>query len=215
MSCKRYIRDHSQTSLHGVLPARLNSRRMFRPSTAAYLFFIISASAQSVINSGQGFAIEYYDIKNPHVCDWSYDTANQGNVACNHMNGLSLNKIDFNYLFAMNNTLFHTILSLYCGKKVVVSVNGKLSNLPLFIGDGWGRCSMGPSTSRTWNSNAAPGIDLSHEVLEALSGDACHVGHVEISWEVFDEQVHEFDSGTSSNAEIATAQLSPSPGTPT
>ena len=119
------------------------------------------------------------------------------------------------YLVAMNNTLLHTNLSLYCGKKVVVSVNGKPSILPLFIGDGCGRCSMGPLTSRTWNSNAAPGIDLSHEVLQALSGEACHSGQVEISWEIFDEHVYEFDAGTSSNAEIATAELSPSSGTPT
>lgn len=188
---------------------------MFGPSTAAYLFFIISASAQSVINSGQGFATEYYDIKDPHVCGWSYDTGNQGNVACNPLYGLSLNKINSNYLVAMNNTLLHTNLSLYCGKKVVVSFNGKPSSLPLFIGDGCERCSMGSSVSRIWNPTAAPGIDLSHEVLQALSGDACHAGHVEISWEVFDEQVYEFDAGTSNNVEIATAQLSPSSGTPT
>ncbi|CAG8285738.1 unnamed protein product [Penicillium salamii] len=182
---------------------------MFELSIVACLLSVIGASTQSVIYSGQGFATEYYDVKDPHVCGWSYDSMNQGNVACNPTIGLSLEKIDSNHLVAMNNTLLHTDLSLYCGKKVVVSVNGKPSSLPLFIGDGCGRCSSGPSTSRTWNPSAAPGIDLSHEVLQELSRDACHAGHVEISWEVFDEQVYEFDALTSSTAEVTIALPSP------
>ena len=102
---------------------------------------------------------------------------------------LSLSEIGSNYLVAMNNTLLHTNLLLYCGKKLVVSVNGQASSLPLFIGDGCGRCSIGASTNTTWDP-AAPGIDLSHEALQALSGDACIAGHAEISWEVFDEEMY-------------------------
>ena len=193
----------------------VSSTTMSKRFIAIFLLSTVGAVAQSVIYNGQGFATEYYNLDNPHVCNYSYDSMNEGYVSCSPMKALSLNEINSSYVVAMNNTLLHTDLSLYCGKKVVVSVNGKPSSLPFFVGDGCGRCSLGPSTSQTWDPQAAPGIDLSHDALQALSGNACQAGHVEISWEVLDEQVYQFNIGILTDTAATSFRPSPSPGTPT
>ncbi|KAF4772428.1 hypothetical protein HAV15_001998 [Penicillium sp. str.  len=57
----------------------------------------------------------------------------------------------------MNNTQPGTAPSVYCGKRVVVSVNGQQSDLQLFIGDGCQR-GVGSSLSDIWDAEGAPAL---------------------------------------------------------
>jgi hypothetical protein len=52
----------------------------------------------------------------------------------------------------MNNTQPSADVSLYCGKKVIVSVNGQLSDMPLFIGDGCECCGTGSAAATSWDA---------------------------------------------------------------
>lgn len=145
-----------------------------------------------VLQKGKGFGTYYYDVERPYSCETNLTLQNGGFVHC-ESNPLPLTAINSNYLVAMNNTQLNGEMSLYCGKKVVVTVDGLESRLPLFIGDGCQRCSKNYSSGPMWNANGAPGLDFSYSVLNELSqGAACHNGHVEISWEILDEDVYDF-----------------------
>lgn len=160
---------------------------------AAGLF--VGALSQSTIYSGDGFGTYYYDVQDVDACGTSFSNQNLGDVECNQQTGLTLDDINSNYIVAMNNTQLTSDPSLYCGKKVVVTVNGEASDLPLFIGDGCQRCGTGSSDSDTWNAEGAPGLDFSYSVLNELSGgDACNDGHIDISWEIVDETLYNFDT---------------------
>ncbi|KAJ5117570.1 NACHT nucleoside triphosphatase [Penicillium atrosanguineum] len=103
-----------------------------------------------------------------------------------------------NYVVAMNNTQLGENPSLYCGKKVIVSINGQRSDMALFIGDGCQRCGVGSSLSTIWNAEGAPGLDFSYTVLSKLSeGSACSDGHIAVSWEILDESIYDFDDSSS------------------
>lgn len=170
---------------------------MFQATAAAGLLFALGASAQSTISSGQGFGTYYYDIDQVDACGTSFENQNQGGVMCSSATLLSLDQMNTNYVVAMNNSQLRADPSL-CGKKVVVTVNGQQSDLPLFIGDGCQRCATGPSSSDTWNAEGAPGLDFSYSVLDQLSGgSACNDGHIEISWEILDETIYNFDGSSS------------------
>lgn len=196
---------------------------MFQSTAAAGLLLAIGASAQSVISSGQGFGTYYYDIDQVDACGTTFEYQNQGGVMCSSETLLSLNQMDTNYIVAMNNTQLGADPSLYCGKRVVVSVNGQPSDLQLFIGDGCQRCGTGSSSSDTWNAQGAPGLDFSYTVLDQLSGgSACNDGHMSISWEILDETIYNFDgsssgfaSSGSSSSDTATVQPSAQSATPT
>ncbi|EED11594.1 hypothetical protein TSTA_107850 [Talaromyces stipitatus ATCC 10500] len=138
---------------------------------AASLLFTTQALAQNEIYSGSGFGTYYYDIVNV----WTLEDVNS------------------DYLVAMNYTQLVVDMGKYCGKRVIVSVNGVPSDMPLFIGDGCERCATGSSTSTTWQPDGAPGLDFSYSVAEKLSSQACDTGHIEISWEIVDELVYQFD----------------------
>lgn len=171
---------------------------MFQSTVAAGLLFTLGASAQSVISSGQGFGTYYYDIEQVDSCGTTFEYQNEGGVMCSSETLLSLDQMDTNYIVAMNNTQLGADPSKYCGKKVVVSVNGQQSDLQLFIGDGCQRCGTGSSTSDTWNAEGAPGLDFSYSVLDQLSGgSACNDGHISISWEIVDETIYNFDGSSS------------------
>ncbi|OBT55327.1 hypothetical protein VE04_04448 [Pseudogymnoascus sp. 24MN13] len=161
---------------------------------AAGLLFSSRAYAQQSLNQGSGFGTYYFDVEQIETCGTSFAAQNQGGVMCSHITSLPLTEINSNYVVAMNNTLLRGDMAKYCGKKVVVSVNGVASNLPLFIGDGCERCGTGPSTSDTWEANGAPGLDFSYSVLNELSGSACADGHIDISWEIVDETLYNFDT---------------------
>jgi hypothetical protein len=101
----------------------------------------------------------------------------------------------------MNHTQLIGDMALYCGKKVIVSVNGVPSSLPLFIGDGCARCGTGSSSSGVWEPNGAPGLDFSYSVLSELSASACAAGHVSITWEIVDETLYDFDTNAPGSPE--------------
>jgi hypothetical protein len=105
-----------------------------------------------------------------------------------------LDQMDTNYVVAMNHTQLIGDIALYCGKRVIVSVNGVASDLPLFIGDGCERCGTGSANSDSWDPTAAPGLDFSYSVLSELSSNACSDGHIDITWEIVDETLYDFDT---------------------
>ncbi|TWU71472.1 hypothetical protein ED733_003038 [Metarhizium rileyi] len=145
------------------------------------------------IFSGHGFATYYYDIENVKACGTDFVNQNQGYVACSPGTARSLNQIGTNYLVAMNNTELQKNRKKYCGKRVIVTVNGEKSTLPFFIGDGCERCGGGPLTG-PWNPVGAPGLDFSYSALSELSTQACSAGHIELSWEIADEALFQFNT---------------------
>jgi hypothetical protein len=160
---------------------------------AAGLFLAVNASSQQTISKGSGFGTYYYDMKDIKACGTDFEYQNMGVVRCSPQAGKTLDDINSNYIVAMNNTQLGADMDKYCGKKVVVSVNGKESDLPLFIGDGCERCATGPSDAKTWDSTGAPGLDFSYSVLNELTGGkACDDGHAAITWEIVDETLHKF-----------------------
>jgi hypothetical protein len=159
---------------------------------AAGLLLAGSASASTVF-SGEGFGTYYYDMDQVKACGTDFEYQNMGVVRCSPQAGQTLDSINSNYIVAMNNTQLGEDMDKYCGKKVVVTVNGQASDLPLFIGDGCQRCGTGSPDATTWEANGAPGLDFSYSVLNELSGGgACDDGHVSISWEITDETIHQF-----------------------
>lgn len=168
---------------------------------AAGLLFSSRAYAQQSLNEGSGFGTYYYDVEQVETCGTSFSAQNQGGVMCSHITSLPLTEMNTNYVVAMNNTLLGGDMAKYCGKKVVVSVNGVASDLPLFIGDGCERCGTGSSTSDTWEATGAPGLDFSYSVLNELSSSACADGHIDITWEIVDETLYNFDTDGSGTAQ--------------
>ena len=140
-------------------------------------------------------------MKQVQACGTDFSNQNLGAVECSNLAAVSLDDIDSNYVVAMNHTQLIGDMSLYCGKKVLVTVNGVQSNLPLFIGDGCERCGTGSSSDTTWNANGAPGLDFSYSVLSQLSSDACNDGHIDISWEIVDETLYNFDTNAPGSPE--------------
>lgn len=158
---------------------------------ATGLLYIIHTNAQAIIASGRGFGTYYYDIEHTDSCDTSFADQNAGYVNCS-MAPLTLEQINSNYLVAMNYTQLVQDPAKYCGKRVVVSVNGRQSNLPLFIGDSCKRCSSGSASNVVWDPNGAPGLDFSFTVLNELSKNACKDGHVLLSWKIVNKTVYNF-----------------------
>lgn len=176
----------------------------FQYIAGAGFLFILGVTASSVISSGEGFGTYYYDIDQVDACGTTFKSQNKGGVTCSSDTLLSLDEIDSNYVVAMNNSQLRADPPMYCGRKVVVTINGQKSDLPLFIGDGCERCAGGTSGD-TWNAASAPGLDFSYSVLDKLSeGNACSDGHIAISWEILDKLVYNFD-GSSSGAVFGTA----------
>jgi hypothetical protein len=157
-----------------------------------------AAKADSIF-SGTGFGTYYYDIDSPSACSTDFSVANTGQVECSLTQVYTLEDVNSEYLVAMNHSQLISDMGSYCGKKVVVTVNGVQSDLPLFIGDGCERCSQGTPDQGTWQPDGSPGLDFSFSVLDQLSSQACDAGHIDISWEIVDETLYTFDydgSGT-------------------
>ncbi|CAG8344663.1 unnamed protein product [Penicillium salamii] len=169
-----------------------------QPMAAVSLLLTVGTSARSVIDSGQGFGTYYYDIEQVDSCGTTFQYQNKGGLMCSPTTLLSLDEISTNHVVAMNNTQLGMDLFMYCGKRVVVSINGRQSDLQLFIGDGCQRCGLGSSVSDIWKAEGAPGLDFSYTVLNELSGgNACDTGHYAISWEILDEKIYDFDDSSS------------------
>jgi hypothetical protein len=168
---------------------------------AASLLFALRATAQDTIYGGTGFGTYYYDIEEVEACGTDFEFQNEGYVECSLTTPLSLDQINSNYVVAMNHTQLIGDMALYCGKQVIVSVNGVPSSLPLFIGDGCERCGTGSSSNGVWNAAGAPGLDFSYSVLSELSADACDAGHISITWEIVDVTLYDFDTNAPGSSE--------------
>lgn len=165
------------------------------------LCLILRVNAHNTLFAGAGKGTYYYDISEVQVCGTTFVDQNKGNVGCS-VSALSLDQISSNYIVAINNTQLHENLSTFCGKRIVLYVNGHRSDLPLFVGDGCARCADDS------------GVDLSYSVLnDMMKGTACENGHTPISWEIVDEDIYAFDTtrgvsstttGTGSDGSCAT-----------
>lgn len=160
---------------------------------AAGLLFALGVNAQRTIYNGTGFGTYYYDVERVSACDSDFSLQNEGPVECS-LSTLSLSQVNSEYLVAINHSQLIGDMSTYCGKRVVVSVGGVPSSLPLFIGDGCRRCGIGPASSDIWDPNGAPGLDFSYSVLSQLSANACTDGHIPIGWKIVDETLYDFDT---------------------
>ena len=167
---------------------------MAKTTAVASLLLALRSYAQSIIYSGTGFGTYYYNVEQVKACGSSFADQNKGPVECSLITPLSLEQINSNYLVAMNHSQLVGDMATYCGRRVIVSVNGVPSGLSLYIGDGCQRCGTGSASSDVWNANAAPGLDFSYSVLSMLSSSACTNGHVSISWEIVNETLYDFDT---------------------
>jgi hypothetical protein len=164
---------------------------------AAGLLLTLRAHGQNVIFSGTGIETYYYDLQQVDACGTSFAAQNTGQLECSLETVLTLDQVNSDYVVAMNRTQLIGDMANYCGKKVIVSINGQPSSLPLFIGDGCERCAGGSASSNTWDPNSAPGPDLSYTTLSELSSSACADGHIDITWEIVDETLYNFDTNGS------------------
>lgn len=114
---------------------------------------------------------------------------------CNWYTPLTLNDVNSDNLVAMSNLPLKTSAGRaeFCGKRVVVTVNGIESSTPFFIGDGCERCAHGNDT--TWNPDGAAGLDFSYTALSALSSEACDLGHINITYQIVNETLYTFATG--------------------
>ncbi|KAK8142842.1 hypothetical protein G3M48_008104 [Beauveria asiatica] len=152
-----------------------------------------TASAQQLILREKGFGTYYYDVQQPQSCGTDLSLQNQGNVMCSFNSALSLKDINRNNLVAVSNRLLKTRegRALHCGKRVIVTVNGVVSDTRFFVGDGCERCAHGSNS--TWDPNGAAGLDFSYTALNALSPSACQNGHIDIKFDIVDETLYHFD----------------------
>lgn len=164
---------------------------------AGALALASKAAAESTLFSGSGFGTFYYNLGDTDVCNYDLSSMDNGDVECSN-SALTLNEINSPYLVAMNHSQLDGNLGTYCGKKLVVKVNGVASDLPLFIGDGCERCGNGTADQTEWDQYGAPGLDFSYEVAMQLNSDACSQGHFDITWEILDETIYDFDTSTGS-----------------
>ena len=159
-------------------------------ATLSALALAAGASAQASLFKGQGFGTYYYDVQQTQACGTDFSNQNKGSVMCSWTKGRTLNDIGSDNLVAMSNAPLKTAdgRAKYCGKRVIVTVNGKKSNIPFFIGDGCERCAHGSDT--VWNPTGAQGLDFSYSQLTALSNEACAKGHIDIQYEIVDETLY-------------------------
>jgi hypothetical protein len=160
------------------------------------LCFLLRANAQGTIFSGTGFGTYYYDVEHVVACNTSFLAQNSGNLECSSETALSLDQVNSNYVVAMNHSQLVSDMTKFCGKRIIVTINGRQSDLPFFVGDGCQRCAGGSSSDTTWSPVQAPGLDFSYSALKELYGDAaCTDGHVPISWEIVDDTIYDFSDG--------------------
>lgn len=178
----------------------LNITKVFIAAVTS-LCSLLGANAQGAIFSGTGFGTYYYDVEHVVACNTSFLTQNSGNLECSPETALSLDQVNSNYVVAMNHSQLVSGMTKFCGKRVIVTINGRQSDLPLFVGDGCQRCAGGSSSNNIWDPVQAPGLDFSYSTLKELYGDAaCTDGHVPISWEIVDDTIYHFSDGASSMA---------------
>jgi hypothetical protein len=161
------------------------------------LLLTLRAHGQNIFFSGTGFRTYYYDLQQVDACSTLFTAQNTGQLECSLETALTLDQVNSDYVVVMNRTQLIGDMANYYEKKVIVSINGQPSSLPLFIGDGCERCAGGSALSNTWDPNNALNLDLSYTVLSELSSSACVNSHIDITWEIVDETLYNFDTNGS------------------
>ena len=89
------------------------------------------------------------------ACGNNFTLQNKGFAECSPSIVMSLDEINSEYLVTMNHSQLIGDMAMYCGERVIVSINGVPSILPLFIGDGCQCCGTGSPSSTIWGPNGA------------------------------------------------------------
>ena len=162
-------------------------------ASLALLCFATHAFAQSELLSGAGDATFYYDINGGGTCGPANGISSypetEGFSMCewNNPTPRTLGSYNTNNIVALPNQILNGNLSKYCGKKVVVTIDGKeRDDLNLYIWDGCEAC------------NANNGLDFSSTIFGDLFGEGrCGEGRIEgeLSWKIVDEQVEPYNFG--------------------
>jgi hypothetical protein len=130
----------------------------------------------------------YYDINGAGTCGAAQGITNfgieGGYTMCepsDNTKAKTLGQRGTNNIVAMSNTILGANKAKYCGKKVVVTWEGKVrDDLNLFIWDGCEAC------------NANDGLDFSSTIFGDIAGTAnCGAGRIQnkMSWEIVDDTV--------------------------
>lgn len=143
-----------------------------------------ACTAKDLIANGIGKASYSYDIQNPVRCGVDLTNRNNGPLVCG-LDRLTPNQVNSSYIVAMNDTELRGNLERYCGKRVIIKVDGKASPERFFIGDGCQACATSPI------------LALSYSAVEQLNPNICYEGLTDISWEILDEDVYPFQSAQS------------------
>jgi len=157
----------------------------------AVLFMAVQAFGAHVLYQGRGDATFYYDITGVGPCGpangiRSPFPENQGYAMCEWTspNPKRLIQYGTNNIVAIPNQLLRPNIRKFCGKRVIVSVNGKeRSDLRLVVWDGCEAC------------NGNGGLDFSSTIFAKLFGqNRCAAGRIkgEITYKIVDEQVIPF-----------------------
>ena len=162
-------------------------------TTIAVLFLGAQTVAADDLLTGAGDATFYYDVNGAGTCGpangiSSYaETDGYGMCEWYNPNPRTLRDYGTNNIVAMPNQILGGNLATYCGKKVIVSIDGQeRDDLNLFIWDGCEAC------------NGNDGLDFSSTIFGDLFGEGrCGEGRIqgELSWRITDEQVQGFVSG--------------------
>jgi len=148
-----------------------------------------TSSKNVLLASVAGQAIDatfYYDMNGPGTCGASQgikDFGIEGGYTFCEPSDVSkaktLKQRGTNNIVAMPSSILAANPSKYCGKKVVVTWEGKKrDDLPLFIWDGCEKC------------NENDGLDFSSTVFGDIAGTAnCGAGRIpnKMTWEIVDE----------------------------
>ena len=163
---------------------------MRKAFTAITVLFLGAQTVAQDLLTGAGDATFYYDINGGGTCGPANGISaypeTGGYCMCegSNPNPRVLGDYGTNNIVAMPNSLLGGNLGTYCGKKVIVSVDGQeRDDLDLFIWDGCEAC------------NANDGLDFSSTIFGDLFGeDRCGEGRIsgELSWRIVDEQVQPF-----------------------
>ncbi|KAM3433793.1 hypothetical protein MY4824_005787 [Beauveria thailandica] len=153
-----------------------------------------TTTTATTIFKGKGFGTYYYDVEQRQACGADFSYQNLGSVMCNWAATKTLDDVDSNNLVAMSSLPLKTAAgrARYCGKRVLVTVDGVRSDVAFFIGDGCERCARGNETH--WNSQGAAGLDFSYSALSKLSPLACQDGHIDVEYEIVNETLYHFDT---------------------
>lgn len=93
----------------------------------ADLLFILGTATQEELSNGASFGTYYSDIRHMDACGASFAAQNVSPLECESQVSLSLVQVNSKYVVAMDHNQLISYKPKYCGKRVVLIVNGKQS----------------------------------------------------------------------------------------